>query len=225
MLEVITRKQSIRPSALIVSALFVIIGILGATNGWIFAYLWLPIMGTLALVTQFGVKGTTQLFPKFEARHWKATIVILMITYIVSIATSLIGKAFKFGNQSANPAAGPLEDGGFAAFKLLATTWVSLIGEELVTAAIAFPIFIYAKKRFSIKSSIFIALMISSIAFGLMHLNAYDWNWYQCLVVIGLTRIPLTLLWFKTNTLWSGIICHIIYDYIIFIFVFLVGLL
>lgn len=61
------------------------------------------------------------------------------------------------------------------------------------------------------------ASVISSLLFGMMHVNVYHWNMWQCLVVIGLTRLPFNWAWRKTDSLWGGIWAHIIYDLIIFV--------
>ncbi|WP_338129584.1 CPBP family intramembrane glutamic endopeptidase [Ligilactobacillus saerimneri] len=62
-----------------------------------------------------------------------------------------------------------------------------------------------------------IAMLVSSLAFGMMHYNAYNWNLFQMLVTIGLTRIPFDWAWYKTDSLWTGIIGHIIFDLLAFL--------
>lgn len=56
-----------------------------------------------------------------------------------------------------------------------------------------------------------------------MHFKIYHGNLYQCLVVIGLTRLPFNYAWRKADSLWAGIIAHIIYDWIIFVPAMLIG--
>lgn len=59
--------------------------------------------------------------------------------------------------------------------------------------------------------------MIGSVFFGLMHVNAYDFNMYQCIVVTGLTRLPFTCLWKKSDSSPTAIVAHILYDVILFL--------
>ncbi|CAI3416746.1 MAG: hypothetical protein SOR80_02440 [Enterococcus cecorum] len=40
---------------------------------------------------------------------------------------------------------------------------------------------------------------------------------YQCIVVTGLTRLPFTCLWKKSDSLTTAIVAHILYDVILFL--------
>ena len=39
-------------------------------------------------------------------------------------------------------------------------------------------------------------MVVSSLAFGTMHYNAYEWNLYQMLITVGLTRILFDWAWY-----------------------------
>lgn len=99
----------------------------------------------------------------------------------------------------------------------------SLVGEELITAAVAFPVYHFLVKRLPTKWAWVIASVFSAFLFGLMHLKIYHGNLYQCIVVIGLTRLPFNYSWRKADSLRARIIAHIIYDWIIFIPAMLIG--
>ncbi len=99
----------------------------------------------------------------------------------------------------------------------------SLVGEELITAAVAFPLYHLASKKLPAQWAWVVASVVSSLLFGLMHFKIYHGNLYQCLVVIGLTRLPFNYAWRKADSLWAGIIVHIIYDWIIFVPAMLTG--
>lgn len=60
-------------------------------------------------------------------------------------------------------------------------------------------------------------MVVSSLAFGTMYYNAYEWNLYQMLITVGLTRIPFDWAWYKTNSLWTGVAGHIIFDLLAFL--------
>ncbi|MGM0216544.1 CPBP family glutamic-type intramembrane protease [Enterococcus sp. AZ109] len=93
---------------------------------------------------------------------------------------------------------------------LLLTTLIALVGEELATAVVTFPIVHYLTKKVSLNQ----AFLISSIFSGMIHLPTH-----QCIVVIELTRIPFNYAWKSDDSLRGGFYAHIIYDYFIFLIV------
>jgi membrane protease YdiL (CAAX protease family) len=66
------------------------------------------------------------------------------------------------------------------------------------------------------KGAIVGAWLVSSLLFGLIHLPTYDWNWIQCIVVIGSARLVLTLPWILTKNIWVCTGAHIINDWLLF---------
>ena len=93
----------------------------------------------------------------------------------------------------------------------------SLIGEELITASVAFPAYVFLKSRMDASKAWIYASIISALLFGMIHVNIYHWNLWQCLVATGLTRLPFNWAWKKTDSLQGGIWAHIIYDLIVLI--------
>ncbi|MGG5369384.1 CPBP family glutamic-type intramembrane protease [Enterococcus sp. AZ196] len=93
----------------------------------------------------------------------------------------------------------------------------SLIGEEVLVAILAFPVFGYLNQLSSLKkSAFFLSSVFSSLIFGLAHLQVYDWDWFQCLVVTGLGRIFFNYAWRKSDSLWAGFWVHTINNWISF---------
>lgn len=84
--------------------------------------------------------------------------------------------------------------------------WIHLIGEELITAAVCLPFLIILLKIFPKKVAIMIAVLLSSLTFGAIHLPTYDWNIYQSLIVISAIRLPFTFMWFKSRSILGGAI-------------------
>ena len=66
------------------------------------------------------------------------------------------------------------------------------------------------------KGAIVGAWLTTSVIFGLIHLPTYDWNWIQCLVVIGSARLVLTLPWILTKNIWVSTGAHIVNDWLLF---------
>lgn len=97
----------------------------------------------------------------------------------------------------------------------LALVTISLVGEEMLTSAVTMPFFSLLRKKFSDRGALVVASVIGAVLFGSMHLVMYDFNIYQCIVTIGLTRLPFTWLWFKADNLKPAIVAHRVYDWII----------
>lgn len=170
----------------------------------------------LAIVTQFNFETLKVSMGKMEKGSWKIIFWSIILTFITSFATMALGNLLfhtGFVENSNAVHTGPI----LARIQHLVLLSISLIGEELITASVAFPLYHLLAKKMSSKQAWIIAGLISAILFGLMHLKIYHGNLYQCIVVIGLTRLPFNYAWRKTNSLWGGIIGHIIYDLVIFI--------
>ncbi|ERM18229.1 CPBP family intramembrane glutamic endopeptidase [Brevibacillus laterosporus] len=100
-----------------------------------------------------------------------------------------------------------------------------LFWEELIVILpfIAVMQFFYQKAKFSRKKAMLVALLLSSILFGLFHLSTYEGNLVQAIVVIGLGRMFDTLAYIVTRNLWVSFIVHFLYDMILFLMAFLFG--
>lgn len=102
-----------------------------------------------------------------------------------------------------------------------------LIGEEVITLLPFLALLQVFSKRvgFSRNGAIVGAWLTTSVVFGLIHLPTYDWNWIQCIVVIGSARLVLTLPWILTKNLWVSTGAHIFNDWLLCaMFVFGTGL-
>ena len=105
---------------------------------------------------------------------------------------------------------------------LLFTLFIGMIGEEVITAIFTFPVWGWLREKgLSSSLSFFLAAVFSSLIFGLFHLPIYGWNWLQCLLTIGLTRIPYTYAWKQMNSIWGGILLHYLFDLILILLVLL----
>ena len=100
----------------------------------------------------------------------------------------------------------------------LLKTLPQLLGEELLTL-LPFLMIIRLGTYHGMpeKTTAIIGLLITSIAFGLLHLSAYNWNLLQCLLVISLARIPFTLAFIKSKSVTVSWIIHVLYDWATFI--------
>jgi membrane protease YdiL (CAAX protease family) len=99
-----------------------------------------------------------------------------------------------------------------------AKTLPQLFGEEVVTILPFLALMTLLSSGFGVgrKAAVVSAWLISSLLFGLIHLPTYDWNWVQCIVVIGTARLVLTLPWILTKNIWVSTGAHIVNDWLLF---------
>ncbi|MEP6634586.1 MAG: CPBP family intramembrane glutamic endopeptidase [Luteimonas sp.] len=128
------------------------------------------------------------------------------------VAFLVIGSA----NLSANPV---IEDIGSlapaAVVNMFATSGVQLIGEELVTI-LPFLALVTLLNRLGFKPWLTIGLswIVTSLAFGALHLPTYDWHAGQALIGIGLARVVLTGVFLLTKNLWASTVTHVVNDWL-----------
>lgn len=91
-----------------------------------------------------------------------------------------------------------------------------LIGEELITILPFLALLALATSvlGWSRRTTVLIGWVGSALLFAALHLPTYDWNILQCLVLIGLSRLVLTLAYFVTKNLWVSSGAHILNDWI-----------
>jgi uncharacterized protein len=141
--------------------------------------------------------------------------VLLMFGFaILNIIVSMSVGALlqEFGTVTANAGvagAAGLEGARLASY--FAKVGLQLLGEELITILpfLALLWYLHAKAGLSRNA----AVLLSAIAFGLLHLPTYDWNVVQCLVVIGSARLVLTWAYVWTKNIWVSTGAHIINDW------------
>ncbi|MGN0708616.1 MAG: type II CAAX prenyl endopeptidase Rce1 family protein [Anaerovoracaceae bacterium] len=192
------------------------LGYYGATSGKLpLNWIWMTICGAAALIMEFGLSSFKDAMSGLKKGSWKYILIGIVVTLVISFLAAHVGTLLGFGsveNANANVK-------GSAAFKTvyLLKLCFSLIGEELMTAAFAFPAFALLRGKMSGGKAWIIASVFSAVLFGLMHVNIYEWNMYQCIVATGLTRLPFNWVWRKSDSLWGGVIAHVVYDCVLLI--------
>lgn len=147
---------------------------------------------------------------------------------LLTVAVSgIIGFAVSglFG-ANANPAiAGLTSIGAVDLLVFLARTFIQLIGEEVVSILplLAVLWLCVSKLGLSRRVGLVIAVVASTVWFAAMHLPTYNWNFLQCLSIIGSARIVLTLAYLFTRNLWVSSIAHIFNDWTLFLTAFTLG--
>jgi membrane protease YdiL (CAAX protease family) len=115
----------------------------------------------------------------------------------------------------ANPAiatANQLSPSDLAIF--LSKTAVQLVGEEVLTIIplLALLHWLVARAGMNRSRALLISWLATAVIFGLLHLPTYNWDFVQCVVIIGTARLVLSLAYIKTKNLWVSSGAHIIND-------------
>ena len=169
----------------------------------------IPLLG-LSWVSKGNAKC---LFGRVGFREIKLMILFALLNIFV---TFVVGSIVQITvGAHANPAiatANELSPGGLAIF--LSKTAVQLVGEEVLTIIplLALMHWLVARAGMSRSRALFISWIATAVIFGLLHLPTYQWDFVQCVVIIGSARLVLSLAYIKTKNLWVSSGAHIIND-------------
>lgn len=159
----------------------------------------------------------TAIFGKVGGREVRLMLGFALLNILVSMSVGTIVYALTevTSNASLSKLAG-LDTAGRIAF--YAKTIPQLFGEEIITLLPFLALLQWLSNGVGMgrKGAIVGAWVITSVAFGLIHLPTYNWNWIQCIVVIGSARMVLTLPWILTKNLWVSTGAHIVNDWLLF---------
>jgi membrane protease YdiL (CAAX protease family) len=136
------------------------------------------------------------------------------------VATFLIGLAVAtFTDAAANPMGGELaaQGGGERALTFLAMV-PQLVGEEVFTIVLLLAVLTAGTSllRLSRRSSLVLAVVVSSVLFAALHLPTYDWNVLQCLLIIGSARVILLVPYLLTKNITVSATAHVLNDWTLF---------
>lgn len=157
------------------------------------------------------------IFGKVGGRELRLMLGFALLNIVVSMSVGVVVRAY--ADVTPNAAAALLGDMDTAErIAFFAKTIPQLFGEEVVTVLPFVALMAALTNRFGLgrKGAIVGAWLISSLLFGLIHLPTYDWNWVQCIVVIGTARMVLTLPWILTKNIWVSTGAHIVNDWLLF---------
>jgi membrane protease YdiL (CAAX protease family) len=169
-------------------------------------------LGTLAVVAG---KHWTAMFRKIRVRDVAWMVGFAILNLVVTMAVGLI--TVRLFDLAAN-AASVMGKSPFGIFSFYAGTGIQLFGEELLTILPFLAIMQLCTKRFGLsrKAAVLWAWGGSAIFFGLIHLPTYQWNLFQCLIVINIARLVLSLAYIKTKNIWVSTGAHILNDWVLF---------
>ncbi len=157
------------------------------------------------------------IFGKVGGREVRLMIGFALLNLAVSMAVGgLVSTLTTVTPNASTSGLGGLDTIGQVTF--FAKTLPQLFGEEIITILPFLALMHLFAVRFGSgrKGAIIGAWIVSSLIFGLLHLPTYNWNWIQCIFVIGSARMVLTLPWILTKNIWVSTGAHIINDWSLF---------
>ena len=183
------------------------------------------LLGLGAVAILGGLYGTTRLrsfLGPMKAKRKLMFLSLLILSYAATIGMEKLLSVIGTG-ASEHPAAAAAANQSLPAFLFtLFLMLFSMVGEEVLSALFTFPVWSWLKEK-GLNSSLafFLAAVFSSLIFGLSHLSVYNFNWTQCLLTIGLTRLPFSYAWKKMDSIWGGILIHFLFNALILLLQFL----
>jgi membrane protease YdiL (CAAX protease family) len=157
------------------------------------------------------------IFGRVSWRELRLMVGFALLNVVVSMVVGALVQAF--AEVTPNAATGQLAAmGSVERLAFFAKTLPQLLGEEVVTVLPFLVVLTLLTQHFGVgrKGAVVGAWLVSSLLFGLIHLPTYNWNWVQCIVVIGTARIVLTMAWLRTKNIWVSTGAHIINDWLLF---------
>lgn len=137
-------------------------------------------------------------------------ILVGVVIMFVSIVISSIVMTNIDMDVSTNPIFGLIDEGNILEFFI--SSVIQFITEEII---FIIP-FLFVMNKFDFKSEklkIIVAVIVSSVIFGLMHLSTYNFNFLQAILIISIIRIGLTMSYIISKNLTVTYLVHIIYDW------------
>lgn len=156
------------------------------------------------------------LFGPVGWREIKLMVLFALLNIVVSFAVGAVVRATLGASpNSAVAMAAELSSGERIVFLLKVA--VQLVGEEVLTMIplLALLHLLVARAGLSRKAGILWAWLASAVFFGLAHLPTYNWDFAQCVLIIGSARLVLSLAYIKTKNLWVSAGAHILNDWLL----------
>ncbi len=150
----------------------------------------------------------------------KGDVGAIFFFWLLALGSSALAAFFVSGGNishlNANAATDTVLDGGaIGIIAFYVGTFIQLFGEELFTIIpfLAVLYWLYSKAKLSRRQAIIGAWLITA------HLPTYNWNFGQAIIVIGISRIALTLAYVRTKNILVSFGAHILNDWVTFSFI------
>ncbi|MED2841484.1 hypothetical protein P4255_29255 [Bacillus wiedmannii] len=159
---------------------------------------------------------------KITFHHLKISIFCAFIIYAIMLLFLAVLISFTTFKGTSNP----IENEGITnMLHKMPGIAIQLIGENIMFVSI---LFFWHKiiRSFIISpvSSITASLILSGSSFGLLHLSTYNYNWVQCLTIIGIPAIAQMIFFLIFKNIHMGYILHFNYNLIIALFSYIASI-
>ncbi|MDO5040683.1 MAG: CPBP family intramembrane metalloprotease [Peptoniphilus sp.] len=173
-------------------------------------------MGVLSIFVLDG-KWYKKLLAPLKLKDVAVIIAILILTY----AAAFFSLSFLDLSEAVeNPVVDFISKENGALLTVL--LFIQLFVEEILFV-VPF-LFIYNKLKGGSKVfALLAAWILSSLIFGALHLPTYSFNFAQSFIVIGSVRFALSLAYIWRKNLLLPYITHVLYDGLIFLFIYIAG--
>lgn len=211
-------KDEVKISRALVAILLLIIGFVILMSNTPVSFFIVLLSGLIGSWLVFGLDGVKKIFSRPKKGAVKYILLSILTAYIISITTGAISNFILHEAPATNAIKEQFNGSIFDSFVMLFKTIFMLAGEEIlvILPLIIFVSLLVHKTKISQSKAVVISTIITAIIFGAIHLPTYQWNMFQCFLVVALTRIPFTIVSLKSDSIVPGIIGHITFDWIIF---------
>ncbi|MES9799396.1 hypothetical protein [Bacillus toyonensis] len=170
-------------------------------------------INNIDIVLQYAFKALCFSLPISLVFLFIMWVMLLFLAVLISL-TTFTGTSNPIGNE-----------GNINMFYKTPGIAIQLIGENIMFVSLLF--FWHKIIRSFVTNpitSITTSLILSGSSFGLLHLSTYNFNWIQCLAIIGIPAIIQMIFFLIFKNIHMGYILHFNYNLIILLFNYIVSI-
>ena len=167
----------------------------------------IPLLALRGLV----VRHWRALFHRLSLKDFGLALGVALLNIAITMMVGLL--VSRLIGANANPAFGLLDHASNLDRLLFALRSLpQLLGEEVLTMLPFLGLLALMKGRLGLsrRAAITVAWLLSGLLFALVHLPTYQWNWAQCLLIIGSARLVLSLAYLWTRNLWVSTLANVL---------------
>ncbi|MGI5948693.1 MAG: type II CAAX prenyl endopeptidase Rce1 family protein [Peptoniphilus sp.] len=168
----------------------------------------LAVIGILALLI-IDKNFLLKIFKPLKLKDLGYIVLGVIIMFVAIIISSIVLSKVEM-NVSNNPIFDMIDKENLIEFFI--SSVIQFITEEIIFI-IPFLFVINKSKIQNRFLKVLLAVLLSSVTFGLMHLSTYDFNFLQAILIISIVRTGLTMSYIISKNLTVTYIVHIIYDW------------
>ncbi|SHH54325.1 hypothetical protein SAMN02745245_01572 [Anaerosphaera aminiphila DSM 21120] len=166
----------------------------------------------IAPITFFIIASMLKKEPKVQIKLWKKIAILLVFTIVYFIVVIVLTHFVNsFNPTTTNPIVKGIQNNSVFIRTIIVLAW-SMFAEEAVKLSLLFVVLKDYKYSTQNRSRYWVSWIVVSILFGLLHLQTYNYNIIQCLILIGLPTMMFGYLWKKTASPYMTWGAHYLFD-------------